>query len=64
MVDRETALFNFYSAGVEAGRLRLKPMSACTSLQKRLDALRSDKRAADDAFNRDLAVIRQVMERA
>lgn len=64
MVDRETALFNFYSAERRAGATPLEANERMHFFAKRLDALRADKRAADDAFNRDLAVIRQVMERA
>ncbi len=63
MTDREQALFNFYSAERRAGTDPLLANERMHFFAKRLDALEANKRAADDAFNRDLAIIRQCMER-
>lgn len=59
--ERQRVLSNFYSRERQAG---VAPLEACENMHefaKRLDA--ADHRVADDAFNRDLAVIRSVMER-
>jgi len=62
-VTREQALSNFYSAERRAGASPLLANERMHFFAKRLDQLAADKIAADDAFNRDLAVIRQCMER-
>lgn len=61
--DREKALANFYSAERRAGVDPLTANERMHFFAKRLDRLAADKIAADDAFNRDLDVIRKCMER-
>lgn len=61
---REQALANYYAAERRAGADPLLANERMHFFAKRLDKLEQDRSTADDAFNRDLAVIRQAMERA
>lgn len=62
-VTREQALANFYAAERRAGADPLTANGRMHEFAKRLDKLAEEKIAADDAFNRDLDVIRKCMER-
>lgn len=59
--DRDNALFNFYRLQRRAGFSPIEANEEMAAYAKRLDA--AEQRVADDAFHRDLAVIRAVMER-
>lgn len=61
---REQALANYYSAERRAGACPLVANERMMEFAKRLDVLEKGHRIADDKFNRDLAVVRQCMERA
>jgi hypothetical protein len=60
--DRERLLSNFYTRERNAGASPLEANESMHFFAKRLDAAQA--RVADDAFHRDLAVIRAVMERS
>ena len=57
-------LFNAYRRERDAGADSLTANEAVLDFSKRLDRIEAEKRAADDAFSRDLEVIRKCMERA
>lgn len=59
--ERETALANYYATERNAGACPLVANERMMEFSKRLDA--AQERVADDAFNRDLVVIRSVLER-
>lgn len=62
MIDRDQALFNFYRLERRAGA---DPLIACERMgdfAKRIDALTEARAVADDAFSRDLEVIRKCIE--
>ena len=61
-VTREEALANYYAAERNAGACPLLANERMHFFGKRLDALHKNRCIADDAFSRDLAIIRQVME--
>lgn len=60
--EREQALANYYAAERNAGACPLVANERMMEFSKRLDAAQA--RVADDAFNRDLAIIRSCMERS
>lgn len=61
---RADLLFNVYRRERDAGADSLTANEAVLDFSKRLDRIEAEKRAADDAFSRDLEVIRKCMERA
>ena len=62
--ERETALMNFYRAERQAGASALEANERMHFFAKRLDAMARDKAAEDERFNREISVIRRLMERA
>lgn len=62
-MDRERILADFYSRERRAGASPLEANESMHFFAKRLDALEASKRAADDAFSRDLEIIRKTVER-
>lgn len=62
MNDRADALFNVYQRERQLGADPLTANERMMQFAKRLDAAHAS--VADDAFNRDLAIIKSVMERS
>lgn len=62
--ERAERLASFYQMQRRAGACPIEANEQMSDYAARLDKLEADKRAADDAFNRDLAIIRQCMERS
>ena len=60
--EREERLASFYQMQRRAGSSPVEANELMGDYAKRLDA--AEQRVADDKFNRDLAVIRSVMERS
>ena len=62
--EREERLASFYQMQRRAGSCPIEATEAMGEYGKRLDKLDQDRKAADDAFSRDLEIIRQCMERS
>lgn len=61
MHNRDQILFNFYRLQRAAGYGAVEACEDMMDFSKRFD--RAAAQVADDAFNRDLAIIKAVMER-
>lgn len=60
--EREERLASFYQMQRRAGSSPVEANELMGEFAKRLDRLERDRRAADDAFNRELSIIKQCME--
>lgn len=60
--ERERVLASFYTRERHSGASPLEANERMHDFSKRLDAAEQNKRVADDAFSRDLEIIRQCME--
>lgn len=62
-IERQQRLYSFYQMQRRSGSCPIEATEAMGQYAERLDRIEADKRASDDAFNRDLEVIRKCMER-